>query len=278
MNFAKIKLYAETHAIEVVNFIVRLGISIDNSDVRRFDKETEELKQLFPAISDLLGIQIQLTPNQSQVAAPPPASNLPLAKDLAYYDTDGQPIWSGKFQDDQILVSCRKYSTWEVIWPEAKQRLNALLKCVHEYKPVYSVDYSVTDTFSANRSEQILLARNLFKDSPFLPKKTVDNPDPRWDIGQGWFETISNGNQNNSILVRVDARSWIQNDTVTASISNLHSQRFGMDTSVKDIKNSDDDTPDIEKIYAEFHEKNKKLLKQILVDELLVRMNLKETD
>ena len=270
MNDDRIKLYAETHAIEVVNFIVRLSIPIQTSDIRRFDERIEELKELFPAINDLPGIKIQFTPDHNQVA-----TEAPPAKELMYFDSDGQPIWVGKFLDDQIMVSCRKYSTWEEIWPDAKHRLYALLNCVDEYKPIYSVDYSVTDTFSANKSEEILLAGSIFRDSSYLPKKMISHSDPRWDIGQGWFDSLDSVNE---ILVRVDAKSGIENDKVVASICNLHSQRFAESISVNDIVSSSNDTFSIEQIFSNFHHTNKELIKQILTDDLLIRMRLKEPD
>ncbi len=271
MNINSIKLYAETHAIEVVNFSVRLGIPIQASDISRFDERTENLKKLFPAINDVPGVQIQVTPNHGQVSTAIP----PLAKELMYFDTDGQPIWVGNFQDNLVMVSCRKYSTWEKVWPDAKQRLNALLNCVDDYKPILSVDYSVTDTFYANKSEDALLARNLFKDSSFVPQKMVHHSDPRWDISQGWFDSTDVSNQ---ILVRVDAKSGIENERVVASICNLHSQRFSRQMSVNDIANGNQDPLGIEQIFSKFHDKNKELLKQILIDNLLIRMRLKAPD
>jgi len=271
LGIENIRLFAGTHAIEAVNFIVRLGIPIQSSDIRRFDERAESLKALFPAVNDVPGIYIQVAPGRSHVseARPPPA------KELVYFSNAGQPIWVGKFQDDFVTVSCREYSTWEDIWPEAKRRLNALLDCVDRYKPVLSVDYSVTDTFSADLSENALLARNLFKDSPFLPPNLVSQPDPRWDIGQGWFDSADSGNR---VLVRVDAKSAVENEKAIASICNLYSQRFGQQISIGDIAGSDDNAHGIERVFSKFHDANKKLLRKILADHPLVRMRLKELD
>lgn len=271
VNINSIKLYAETHAIEVVNFSVHLGIPIQASDISRFDERIENLRELFPAINDVEGIRIQVTPDNGQVSTTIP----PIAKELMYFDADGQPIWVGNFQDNLVMVSCRKYSTWEKIWPEAKHRLKALLDCVDDYKPIHSIDYSVTDTFHANKSEEILFARNPFRDSQFVPLNLVHHSDPRWDISQGWFDSTDNLNQ---ILVRVDAKSGIINKRVVASISNLHSQIFSKQMSVSEISRNNQNPLGIEQVFSKFHDKNKDLLKQNLIDDLLIRMRLKAPD
>lgn len=267
----KIKLYGESHAIEVANFVVNLGLAIDNADIRRFDERVDKLRELFPAIDSPDTFHISLGgPGAEQVKRPAP----PPLKELIYFSNDGKPEWVGSFGDNRVLVSCRKYTKWEEVWPSAKSRLDSLLACIDPYKPVHSVDYSVTDTFSAQKSENALISPNIFRKNDFLASHIMNTKDPRWDFSQGWF---GDPNAIDQVLVRVEARSGIQNDLVVASIGNLHSQRFGKSVSVGDLLHSEaGGQPKADLIFDNFHDKNKELLRTLLVDELLLRMRLLE--
>ena len=264
----KIDLFAGNHAIEVVNFVVNLLIPIDQADVRRFDEKDEELRKLFPAINSPEGVQIEFGgPVLRQSRSPVPV------KELTFFSSDGKPEWVGWFGESRIVVSCRKYTKWEKVWPDVKLRLDELLRCIDPYKPVYSVDYSITDTFSA-KSDKALIARNIFKPNKFIADHILKLPDPRWDFSQGWFD---NPHDSDQILVRVDSRSGIENKRVVASIDNLHSQRFKNNISVKDLISANDRKQyKIDHIFDKFHDKNKDLLKTLLADKLLSRMGLKE--
>ena len=109
-NVEKISLYAEAHAIEVANFVVNLGLSIDHADIRRFDEKVEALQDLFPAISSPEVLQIDFG-DPTRNPLPPPAP----AKELALFSNDGKKEWVGAFGGAQVLVSCRKYTRWEEI-------------------------------------------------------------------------------------------------------------------------------------------------------------------
>ena len=146
-----------------------------------------------------------------------------------------------------------------------------ILSCIDPYKPIHSVDYSVTDTFRAQNDEKILIPPNIFKDNALIAKNILGLKDSRWDFSQGWFELL----EDKEVLVRLNGQGWIENEWVVASISNLHSQRFGTGIVVNDLL-SRDTFSRIDQIYSKFHDQNKDLLKRLLVDELLSRMGLKE--
>lgn len=265
-----IRLFSDTHAIEVANFGVNLGLAIDNADVRRFDESMAKLRELFPAIDSPEVFQFAVgNAPPGQFRAPPP---VPVRK-LVYFANDGQPVWEGFFGENRILVSCRRYTGWEEVWPEAKVRMDALLGCIDQYKPIQSVDYSVTDTFSATKAEEALIAPNIFKPNNFVSAQILGTGDPRWDFSQGWFDNLQDNDQ---VLVRVESRSGIQNDLVVTSISNLHSQRFGAVNGVGELLQTGQNGSRADQIFDDFHDRNKDLLRSLLVDELLIRMRLKE--
>jgi len=267
----KIKLFAGSHAIEVANFVVNLDLPIDFADMRRFNEKVSGLYKLFPAINSPEVIQIDLLkPVTSHLKPPPPVP----VKELFFFANDGKPEWAGSFGENRVLVSCRKYTKWEEVWPSAKERLYALLGCVDPYKPVRSVDYSVTDTFSAKKDDEILNSPNLFRKNNFIAKHILDICDPRWDFSQGWFKNSTDDDQ---LLIRVDGQNAIQNNLVFASISNLHSQRFGKGIGVGElITNEDGEKSRADCIFDDLHDKNKELLSKFLTEKICKKIGLEK--
>ncbi|MCY3674442.1 MAG: hypothetical protein OXH65_05610 [Paracoccaceae bacterium] len=266
-NFNLIQLYAEQHAIEVANFVINLSVPIDHADVRRFDEQQSRIKEQFPAISSPEVFEIAIGNH-----LPPPSLPQPVpVKYLNYFGNDGKPQWSGSFGDNRIIVSCRKYTKWEEVWPQGKQKLEILLECIDSYKQIHSVEYSVTDTFRAKKSNQILIPPKIFKENTFIASHILELMDPRWDFSQGWFDNLEDPDQ---VLVRLDGRSWIENEWVLASINNLHSHRFSQ-LDVRDLLSGEGQSK-YENIFSVFHDRNKDLLKDLLVDGLLLKMGLKD--
>jgi len=267
-NIKYIGLFAESNAIEVANFCVYLDSPIDHADIRRFD-ESREIKDLYPAINSPDMLQIRIGNQRQGSSSPPPVP----VKQLNHYRPDGKPDWTGSFGENRILVSCHFYDSWESVWLDAKKRLDLLLGCVDQYKNIFSIDYSVTDTFSARRADESLVPSNLFKDNEFIAKYILKSKDNRWDFSQGWFENPTTQDQ---VLMRIEGQGGIENDVVIASIVNLYSQRPGTKVAVKDLLDSVDGNSILDQVFEQFHDQNKRLLRQLLVDGLLDRMGLGE--
>jgi len=70
-DLTNIHLFADTHAVEVMSFSVILGVSIDHADIRRFDDEIENVKEVFPSITSPDMIQIAIGPSEQNPPPPP---------------------------------------------------------------------------------------------------------------------------------------------------------------------------------------------------------------
>ena len=170
-----------------------------------------------------------------------------------------------------MAVSSRSYESRDVTWPEAKSRLNALLDCVDPFKPVRSIDYSVTDAFFAKTNSEALVCGNFFVENPHLPRRLMQYDDPRWDISHGWFES---GESGENTLVRFDAKGIVSNDQTIFRLSNLNSCRPAKMLPLKEIR-ADDSGTLIEREFDRFHIANKDFAKSVLNPELHQRMGLK---
>ncbi len=250
------------HAIEVANFIVTFGIPLDASDMARFDDKIETIKEHFPAVDRSSGLHIQIGGRPGEPPPPP--------KELAEYGPNGDPRWTGEFGSHVVAVSSRAYESRDVTWPEANVRLNALLDCVDEFKPVRSIDYSVTDAFFAKTSSAALVCRNFFVANSHLPERLMQYDDPRWDISHGWFE---HGKSGEKTLIRIDAKGVVKNDQTIFRLSNLNSYRPAKMLPLRDFRVDGNGTL-IEREFDRFHIANKNFVKSVLNPELLQRMGL----
>ena len=154
--------FGQKHAIEVVNFIVSFAAPIDASDHARFDESRKSIEEEFPSVETPAGVQIQLNLNapKASVSSGQPTTE---PKAMTEFARNGAPSWTATFGDqNQIIVSSRAYSGWEKVWPEAKRRLSVLLNCIDPYKPVRSLEHSVTDTFWASTEFKALVCKNFF--------------------------------------------------------------------------------------------------------------------
>ena len=252
-----IKLHSGKHAIEVTDFVVTFGTGLDSSDIARLDERRDILSSEFPSIEEPQGFHIAF----GHSAPPSP----PQIRELTYFGNDGKPVWVAEFGHNQIVLSCRKYSGWQTIWPEALKRLNALLDCVDDLKPVLSIEYRVTDTFRADRVSKALTSKILFAKSNIIPEFLLQLDDPRWDLSHGRFMR----GETTEILERIEANSSIENQTVVARITNLQSFRLPQNTRLKVIRNKV-----ITETFTLLHDKNKQTLRSILTKELSAKMGL----
>ena len=170
----RIVLFANNkHAIEVANFVVNLSAPIDHADIRRFDERREGLADIFPAIHAPEPFKIVIDAQQIDPPAP--------SRQLTYFSSNGKPRWVGEFGGNQVAVSCREYTKWEEIWPDADARVGRLMDCVDPYRPVASVDYSVTDTFyTAQERDLVLTAKRIFRGNDCIPER--EHPTDRWHL------------------------------------------------------------------------------------------------
>lgn len=270
----KISLYAGRHAIEVVNFTISLAAPIDEADMRRFEENKQSVAEIFPAISSPEVLQIPLSPGLP--TSPPPKITPP--KMLSLFGGDGKLAWNGQFGDNLIAVSCHAYTRWDEIWPLAKKRLACLAGLVDPKKPVWAVDYSVTDTFSAKSKDNVLLSSRVFKDTPLIPSRFKNYEDPRWDFSYGWFEETS---EHETVLKRIDGRSVIQGPRTVVRIVNAYSyrpsgQNVPMPLHALLKSGKWDVNGQLDRIFNMFHDSNKSFLMAILEHGLLVRMGLEE--
>ena len=258
--------FGQSHAIEVVNFIVRFAVPIDASDMARFDEKRTEITQNFPLLETLQGFHIQLG------SAPGPVPKFVDPKALTEFNRDGSQRWSAVFgENNQIVLQSHSYDGWSNVWPEAKRRLKLLLSCIDPYKPVRAIEHAVTDTFEAETHTNALTTSKFFVENPYIPAHLLEKDDPRWDVSHGWF--AEEGQDKSDVLLRIDARGSRTNNLSIFNISNLHSLRPRVALPLQLILTEEEGSL-LDQTFESFHKLNKEILCEILSPALLKRMKL----
>lgn len=263
-----INLHGESHAIEVANFAITFSGAFDAEDAKRFCDKEKELMKFFPHISKSENVKLMVPAQNLNEIASQSSTNLSY---FAYNENDDSD-WIGFLGNNQIAISCRKYTKWNSVWKDAKERLEAFLECIAPDKPISSINYGVTDTFNAKRSDEILIPSNIFRKNEYIALRIANGTDPRWDFSEGWYEGMT---ENDHVLVRLEAKSGISEDKVITSINNMHSRIFKPGIGIEQLlKKGANHVPQAELVFDHLHNKNKRLMRKIFVDELLDRMGL----
>ena len=210
----KINLHGESHAIEVANFAITFTGAFDAEDAKRFSDKEVELMKFFPHISKSENVKLTVPAKNVDEIASQTSTNLSY---FAYNEND-ESDWIGFFGNSQLAISCRKYTKWKYVWKDAKERLEAFLECIAPDKTVSAINYSVTDTFNAKRSDGILIPSIIFRKNEYIALHIANGTDPRWDFSEGWYESMT---EDDHVLVRLEAKSGISEDKVITSINNM---------------------------------------------------------
>ena len=266
MSTDSIMLFGRDHGIESEQFTLVFRSPLDAADEGRFEEKKTDIEEHFRAIDEPNVFQVVMG-NDKQ----PPK---PVIKLLNDFGRNGKPEWSAQFGENAVSVSSMQYTKWEEVWPSVRERLNLLLSCVDPFKVVASIDYKVTDTLIEKvrtDTEMNLLSRNILRAGEWVPGSLLSYGDPRWDFSGGVFRDAS---ETSEVLERVEARSFLNGDSVVTSISNTFSLRLKAPVRLKEYFQESSVDGRVTEVFEDFHDKNKVTIRSILTDALLDRMGL----
>jgi len=266
MSTDSIMLYGKNHGIESEQFTLVFRSPLDSADEGRFEEKRANIEDHFRAIDEPNVFQVVMG-NETQPAKP-------VIKILNDFGRNGKPEWSAQFGENAVSVSSMQYTNWEEVWPTVKERLNLLLSCVDPFKFLASIDYKVTDTLIEKvrpNTEMNLLSRNILRAGDWVPRSLLSYDDPRWDFSAGVFRDATTTSE---VLERVEARSFLNGDSIVTSISNTFSLRLKTPVRLKDYFEGNSVDGCVTEVFEDFHDKNKVTIRSILTDQLLGRMGL----
>lgn len=244
----------DDHAIESVKFSVQFSSALSVKAIRALEASHDKWRDSLPAVSAADGT---IENNGRQVRVP--------GVIFAYVRPDSSSTWLMNAFASSLSVECPLYSRWAKIWPEAQTLLSKAIEVIFESQEIVvsAVELTVKDVFVTTSHNYEL--RDLLRESGFSAP-IIFRSKPVWHSHVGWFEYSGETRTLNNLDLDAVPRSQGE---IEFNINHL--QRI-------QIPPPQGNTAAVLEHIAEnmnsLHGNNKKMITQILSDEMLQAIGL----
>ncbi|MBR8366921.1 TIGR04255 family protein [Burkholderia sp. AU19243] len=270
------------NAIEAMAFVLTFSRAFDAAEVTRLATLRETLRSDLPRFETTQGIAFHIgMPNITQQATP---SGVLLQR----FKEDGTPAWVVRATDQNVVVNCLDYDSWQKVWPQAKRFMTEVVRQIaSETNPLSQITLQVIDKFIYETDPEPYLIGDVFNpDSQFLPANTLA-VGPLWHVYQGWFVLTMNDGEgpaaeaqfaNRQLLNVLNLSSANIDGRLTASIDHLAQVTF-KDNLPKALSSASDEENE-EFLQVAFkgllQPNNKVLMRNVLSREQLIAIGLED--
>ena len=261
----------DRHAIQEVVFILNFARPIDASEMDRFFESHELWKAELPKSVRPNVFQVFLGPEGANGAPPPPPPATIAPAIFQSFRRDGALEWQMQANQNWLAVNCLFYSRWDAVSKQALNLLDRGLQSLQsEGLSVVSVTLQYIDTFVWEGSLLDYDSKGLLNpNSRMLPKEF--NPDgPAWHFHSGAFDLSETKNSRRRLMRRIHIDSQVEGATSVSRLDiSLTSDFLDGVGGLKPIA-FDEITSEMEWL----HEENKKLLSEIISEDMQHRIAL----
>jgi uncharacterized protein (TIGR04255 family) len=276
----------DAHAIAEVIFYCVFSPEFDNSVINRLItlKDIEEIKSFFPK-QNLIKATSQNINFDSLENTRLRVSDIGV--DLQSINRDGTISWMLRTTPDTISVHCFDYTRWNEIWEQARNFLHIAFKQIGVSSNfLSSVGLKYLDRFEFIGNPSEYNSELLLKRSDYLHSKAFSSGE-RWHCSTGWFNQLNE--QNNSENFKFECLNQLDivsgygqvSGTKRIMVTISHNQVISLLDSNNDIDvlSFGGDAPSqkdslLNKTFSELHQHNKKLLQNILTDDMGKKIKL----
>lgn len=247
----------EDHAIESVKFSLKAKSALPRRAFFDVDPLRAAFSDALPAFSEGVAA-VDVGGRQLEVPT----------IEFSFLQPNGSPTWSLNVGGNQIDVLCNIYTRWDKVWSRADKYLYQCLDhfAAHSKEGVELVEIEMTvlDRFLSPARSSVF---DLISGHGSLPERLAARDYP-WHSHTGWFEDAENEAR---ILqnLNIDA---IDNPTMGVSVSITHFQKF-VNISKLNAR-FEGNRQFIQSCMNEMHERNKKMLVDLLHDSVLRSIGL----
>ena len=258
---------AQNNAIEASVFTLRLSRFADIEAQVRLDKELTN-KGVLPGRELGQGVAIF---QMETIPSSPPAH-------LTRFEarTNGSYAWSLQLHGPFLTVACYDYTHFEEVWGKAKDFLMLSLQSVGDSYEVEEVTHQVVDRFvydvplgedaySLYKMEQIFRP-----ETPYLTQKAW-NSGLLWHVHQGWFEDGMEGRGLRHLHQVNISNSELEPQTKYSTVIDHRGTVHSMDSKGSLLKES----AFMDEVFHDLHERNLKLIHELLCDDMQAQINLR---
>jgi uncharacterized protein (TIGR04255 family) len=253
------------HSIVETVFFIQFSPAFGASTIRKLISVKDELKEQFPKSNPInrTAFKFDLAEGGQTVMNEAESVGIELQRTRA----DGSLEWMLRIAEDIVSVHCLDYTRWDEVWQQAETYLTKALGHIDGSDSfVSSIGLRCIDRFLYKDDPKQSNLTELFKqDTPYIVK-TAFTHGPLWHCHSGWFEGLN------------DLECLIQLN-VNADFANIEGKKalsITVDHSATAIleQQASNQTTNFSPIMNQLHDKNKRLLIDLLTQKMATRINL----
>lgn len=263
------------NAIDEMAFVLVFRDELDNTTLASLFNLKEELGDSLPDFEVVNSFKLVIDNQSPQM---PVAKQGGVALSKKSLNTVGRLEWSLRIETNKITIGCSEFTNWKDIWPQAKHFLFCgLSKFDTTSNPVIEVIYKCVDKFIFGGESGNYELQELFDvKSRYLSRNLTELDASAWHLHQGWFMFLQNKQVKalHNLNISGLKKSEMPHETI---VSHLIKVRHIDDLPItdQDVLVGDGNTPGyIERAIIESHEANKRVLKGLLNQRMLVAIGM----
>lgn len=265
MDLSKLYPVAGDHAIQQVIFAIDWDQPLQSSDfIAKFEATCPEiLKKDFLSPKKATGITVQFTDGVQSVS-----HNEIAGLNFERHNSFGAITRFVSLSKENFLIGFNEYTRWAEIFAIAKQYLESAFSNDLNSLPIASFGLQYTDVFDWKSDKSLLDYECVFnKESPYLPKHALGLKD-LWHSHHGYFETLGKP-FNSKILDNVNIN--VVDNGAIRSVQITTSHRVMLNDA---LWGYNDHKENHYQLLDDLHQRNKRIIKEMLSKEVLERINL----
>ena len=265
------------NAIDEIAFVILFEKELDDKTLLKLKALETELASDLPSFGVSNVVQVVLDAQNLRM----PVFKLGGVVCFKKVDAESPRMeWFVRVEANSIVVACSEYTSWDEVWNKAKGFLFAVLeKFTIEENPIVEIVLQCVDKFIFSEDISEYRISEVFDfESDFLTQNlTTKNPDA-WHLHQGWFENPANRTR---VLHNLNLNAHKQDQTQPheTAINHLVKVRMadGSPVSSHDVLcGNDNSAGHLENVMTAAHESNKTVLLNLLNDNMLSAIGLKD--
>ncbi|MEY9720717.1 uncharacterized protein (TIGR04255 family) [Sinorhizobium fredii] len=193
-----------------------------------------------------------------------------------HFKPDGNPDWIARITPNSVSVHCLEYTRWTEVWPKAFEILSHIFSGTAKHViPLMNVGLRYVDQFNFSGDVKKYSALDLIrKDSPHVAAKILQDG-TKWHNYTGWFERSEPLGREVLQQLNIDAIEQADTNLPIVSITHASLLRASSAGELENFRRLDDiNTSDVAKFMEIAHANNHQVLREILTDNILQRINL----
>lgn len=258
------------HAIVEVVFGVTLNRPLSSRDIESIVQHHERWNEL-PRVNRSQTLQIIFGEGPIPPTGIDPAGGVSFDR----FKSDGTLDWRLRVDQQAIYVNCLSYSGWQQIWPKARDYIDSVCSiALSNENGLNSAILQYIDVFNWVGDKYKYSVKDLFaEDSLFVPTATL-NVGHIWHLHQGWFQTSDSTPDVEKSLERIHAdgledASGTPFVKLDIFIQSFFTRAIKAEEAFKERF--------LDRTFDTIHIREKKLLSDLLVEDLRKRIGLDAT-